>query len=62
MVPLGRIGFPEEIGRMAAVLISPIASFMNGSQVVVDGGMAQSGVVGVQGRGPTRGRGSRRPS
>jgi hypothetical protein len=43
MVPLGRFAFPEEIGRMAAVLISPIASFMNGSQVVVDGRMAQSG-------------------
>lgn len=43
MVPLGRFAHQEEIGRMAAVLISPIASFVNGAQVVVDGGMAMSG-------------------
>ncbi|GGM62054.1 SDR family oxidoreductase [Dactylosporangium sucinum] len=43
MVPLGRFAEPEEIGTMAAVLISPLAAYVNGAQVVVDGGMAMSG-------------------
>jgi NAD(P)-dependent dehydrogenase (short-subunit alcohol dehydrogenase family) len=43
MIPLGRWAEPEEIGTMAAVLVSPLASFVNGAQVVVDGGMAMSG-------------------
>jgi NAD(P)-dependent dehydrogenase (short-subunit alcohol dehydrogenase family) len=46
MVPLGRFAEQEEIGRMAAVLVSPIASFVNGAQVVVDGGMVLSGSSG----------------
>jgi NAD(P)-dependent dehydrogenase (short-subunit alcohol dehydrogenase family) len=43
MIPLGRFAEQEEIGRMAAVLLSPLASFVNGAQIVVDGGMAMSG-------------------
>jgi NAD(P)-dependent dehydrogenase (short-subunit alcohol dehydrogenase family) len=46
MIPLGRWAEPEEIGTMAAVLLSPLASFVNGAQVVVDGGMAMSGTSG----------------
>ncbi|MET0821405.1 MAG: SDR family oxidoreductase [Aeromicrobium sp.] len=42
-VPLGRFAESAEIGRMAAVLLSPLASFMTGSQVLVDGGLALSG-------------------
>lgn len=43
MVPLGRFATPEEVGTMAAVLVSPLASFVNGAQILVDGGMVLSG-------------------
>jgi NAD(P)-dependent dehydrogenase (short-subunit alcohol dehydrogenase family) len=45
MIPLGRFAELREIAVMAAVLISPIASFVNGAQVVVDGGMMLSGAA-----------------
>jgi NAD(P)-dependent dehydrogenase (short-subunit alcohol dehydrogenase family) len=45
MIPLGRFAEPREIAVMAAVLISPVASFVNGAQVVVDGGMMLSGAA-----------------
>lgn len=39
MVPLGRIGTPEEAAAVALFLLSDEASFVSGSQVAVDGGM-----------------------
>jgi 3-oxoacyl-[acyl-carrier protein] reductase len=41
-IPLGRYGSPEEFGRVAAFLLSPAASYVNGVMVPVDGG-AQRG-------------------
>ena len=38
-IPLNRIGEPEEIGRMAVVLVSDVASYITGRTVFVDGGM-----------------------
>jgi NAD(P)-dependent dehydrogenase (short-subunit alcohol dehydrogenase family) len=38
-IPLGRIGEPEDIGRMAVVLASDIASYVTATTVFVDGGM-----------------------
>jgi NAD(P)-dependent dehydrogenase (short-subunit alcohol dehydrogenase family) len=38
-IPLGRMGTPEEIGRMAVVLLSDVASYVTGGTVFVDGGM-----------------------
>lgn len=38
MVPLGRIGKPEDIGRAAAWLLSPAAGFVTGQVLYVDGG------------------------
>lgn len=37
--PLGRLGRPEEIGAAVAFLMSPKASFITGTQLVVDGGV-----------------------
>lgn len=36
--PLGRLGRPEEIARLALYICSPAADFMNGSVVAIDGG------------------------
>ena len=40
-VPLGRLGEPGEIGKVVDFLASDAASFINGSEMFVDGGMAQ---------------------
>lgn len=41
-VPLGRYGQPEEFGAVAAFVTSPMASFMTGSVVTVDGGATRA--------------------
>jgi NAD(P)-dependent dehydrogenase (short-subunit alcohol dehydrogenase family) len=42
-VPLGRFAQPDEIGRVAAFLLSPWSSYVTGAQVLVDGGLTLSG-------------------
>lgn len=37
-IPLGRMGDPEEFGRVAAFLVSPAASYITGAMLQVDGG------------------------
>jgi gluconate 5-dehydrogenase len=38
MVPMGRLGEPEEIGPLALYLASDASSYMTGSVLVIDGG------------------------
>jgi len=40
-VPLGRVGEPDEIARVALFLASEDASFVNGAEIFADGGQAQ---------------------
>ena len=41
-IPLGRYGQPEELGRAAAFLLSPAASYISGVSLQVDGGLVSA--------------------
>jgi 3-oxoacyl-[acyl-carrier protein] reductase len=41
-IPLARYGDPAELGRVAAFLLSPAASYINGAIVPIDGGMIRA--------------------
>ncbi|HLU83410.1 MAG TPA: SDR family oxidoreductase, partial [Trueperaceae bacterium] len=41
-IPLGRLGTPEEFGKVAAFMVSDAASYLTGSSLLVDGGMVRA--------------------
>jgi 3-oxoacyl-[acyl-carrier protein] reductase len=41
-IPLGRYGEPAELGRAAAFLLSPVASYITGVSLQVDGGLVSA--------------------
>ena len=41
-IALRRIGQPAELGRMATVLLSPVASYVTGAAISIDGGQLKS--------------------
>lgn len=49
-VPLGRLGTPEEVGKLAAFLASESSSYITGSDFVIDGGnlLPETNVMGFK--------------
>jgi len=41
-IPSGRMGTPDEIGKVATFLVSPCSSWVTGTCVAVDGGQHRS--------------------
>lgn len=41
IIPLGRMGTPEEFANVAVFLCSPVASYVNKVMLQVDGGLNQ---------------------
>jgi 2-dehydro-3-deoxy-D-gluconate 5-dehydrogenase len=38
MIPMKRMGGPDDIAKVALILATPIARYMTGAEIVVDGG------------------------
>ena len=43
-IPQGRLGLPSELAATIAFLVSPDASYINGTTLVVDGGLLTAGI------------------
>lgn len=47
-VPTGRIGRPDDIADAVAFLVSDAASYMNGHDIIIDGGFMRTALMNVQ--------------
>jgi len=45
-IPMGRLGYPEEIAKVVVFLLSDVASYINGANLPVDGGWTSFGSYG----------------
>lgn len=45
LTPTGRVGKPEEVGQLIAFLCSDMAGYINGVDILIDGGAAMNTVV-----------------
>lgn len=56
VVPLGRIGTPDDVARAIVHLLSPDASYATGIDIRLDGGLGDRALATVPGKPPTPGR------
>jgi len=47
-VPTGRIGVPDDIADAVAFLVSDAAAYMNGQDIIIDGGFMRTALMNVQ--------------
>lgn len=47
-VPVGRIGVPDDIANAIAFIASDAASYMNGQDIIIDGGFMRTALLNVQ--------------
>ncbi len=48
-VPLGRLGEPSDVGNLCLFLASPMASYISGATIVLDGGGEKPAFLGLSG-------------
>lgn len=48
VVPVGRIGTPDDIADAIAFMVSDAASYMNGQDIIIDGGFMRTALMNVQ--------------
>jgi len=50
VIPSRRIGVPQDIASVVAFLVSDAASYVNGQEIIVDGGFLRSSLMNIQSR------------
>jgi NAD(P)-dependent dehydrogenase (short-subunit alcohol dehydrogenase family) len=48
VIPTGRIGVPDDIADAIAFMVSDAASYMNGQDIIIDGGFMRTALMNVQ--------------